>query len=182
MTNIRLPLEQYADVEIHNVYKERTEKGYDPEAVMESIWARGRDNARTPMQWDDSDKAGFTTVEPWLPIHDNHTEINVEAALADPDSIYHYYKKLIQLRKTYSVFRDGAFTLLDPADDKVFAYTRDNEYGHLLVVCNFTDEWLEYELPEEYAQAEVLLTNYREGAPGLRPYEAAMFYYEEERV
>ena len=182
MTNIRLPLEQYVDVEIHNVYKERTEKGYDPEAVMESIWARGRDNARTPMQWDDSELAGFTTVEPWLPIHDNHTEINVEAALTDPDSIYHYYKKLIQLRKTYSVFRDGAFTLLDPADDKVFAYTRDNEYGHLLVVCNFTDEWLEYELPEEYAQAEVLLTNYREGAPGLRPYEAAMFYYEEERV
>ena len=106
----------------------------------------------------------------------------MESALADPDSIFHYYKKLIELRKTYSVFRDGYFTLLDPADEKVFAYTRDNEYGHLLVVCNFTSEDLEYELPQEYLQAQLLLTNYREGAPGLRPYEAAMFYYEEERV
>ena len=182
MTNIRLPLEQYVDVEIHNVFRERTEKGYDPEAVMESIWARGRDNARTPMQWDDSELAGFTTGTPWLPIHDDHTAINVASALADPDSIFHYYKKLIELRKTYQVFQNGAFTLLDPADEQVFAYTRDNEYGHLLVVCNFTGDTLEYELPEEYAQAELLLTNYREGATGLRPYEAAMFYYEEERV
>ena len=96
--------------------------------------------------------------------------------------MFHYYQKLIALRKTYDVLRSGSFTLLNPEDEKVFAYTRDTEREHLLVVCNFTSEDLEYELPEEYLQAQLLLTNYREGAPGLRPYEAAMFYYEEERV
>ena len=148
--------------------------------MIESIWARGRDNARTPMQWDDSEGAGFTTGTPWLPVNDNHTEINAAAALADPDSIFYYYKKLIELRKTCSVFREGTFTLLDPEDEKIFAYTRDSERGHLLVVCNFTGETLDYELPPAYRQAQVLLTNYNEGAPGLRPYEAAMFYYEED--
>ena len=179
MTNIRLPLEQYVDVEIHNVFRERVERGYSPEAVMESIWARGRDNARTPMQWDGSQYAGFSTVTPWLPVHDNHDRIHVEAALADPDSIFHYYKKLIQLRKEYPVFKDGRFTLLCPEDESIFAYTRDTEKGHLLVVCNFTEKTLDFELPQEYEKAECLLANYREAAPGLRPYEAAMFYYEE---
>ena len=130
------------------------------------------------MQWDGGWHAGFTTGTPWLPINGNCVEINAQAAVADPDSISHYYKKLIQLRKTYPVFRDGAFTLLCPEDEKIFAYTRDMEKGHLLVVCNFTGEYLDYDLPKEYHQAQLLLTNYRDGAPGLRPYEAAMFYYE----
>lgn len=92
MTNIRLPLEQYQDLEIHNMYKERTERGDSPESVMQSIWARGRDNARTPMQWTAGENAGFTTGTPWLPVNENHTVINAAAALADPDSIFYYYK------------------------------------------------------------------------------------------
>lgn len=174
MTNIRLNIEDYVDLEIHNLYKERTEKGYAPEDVMASIWARGRDNARTPMQWTARENAGFTTGKPWLPVNENHTFINAEAALADPESVFYHYQKLIELRKTHPVFRDGSFNLLMPEDEKIFAYTRDTDNEHLLVVCNFTGEALDFEVPQEYDGAEILISNYREAAPGLRPYEAAM--------
>ena len=177
MTNIRLPIEDYVDLEIHNVYRERTEKGYAPEAVMESIYARGRDNARTPMQWTAGENAGFTTGKSWMPINENHTEINAEAALSDPDSVFHYYRKLIELRKEYEVFRHGRFELLMPEDEKIFAYTRETEKEHLLVVCNFTGEVLPFEVPERFNGSELLIGNYSTGEPGLRPYEAAMLYY-----
>ena len=178
MTNIRLDIEQYVDLEIHNIYQERIAKGYAPEEVMNSIWARGRDNARTPMQWTAGEGAGFTTGTPWLPVNPNCAEINAQAAMADPDSVFHYYRKLIELRKTYPVFRDGAFTLLCPEDERVFAYTRDTEHGHLLVVCNFTANEVVFQWPETYRDAELLIGNYNDRAPALRPYEAAMFYFE----
>ena len=180
MTNIRLPIEAYADLEIHNMYRERLAQGYSREEVMNSIWARGRDNARTPMQWTAGENAGFTTGKPWLPVNPNYKEINAEAALADLDSVFHYYQNLIHLRKTMEVFRDGTFTLLMPKDEKIFAYTRDTERGHLLVVCNFTSEYLSYEVPENFRNSRILLLNYPDTAPGLRPYEAAMLYYEEQ--
>ena len=174
MTNIRLNIEDYVDLEIHNLYKERTEKGYAAEDVMASVWARGRDNARTPMQWTAGENAGFTTGKPWLPVNENHSFINAEAALADPESVFYHYQKLIELRKTHPVFRDGSFNLLMPEDEKIFAYTRDTDNEHLLVVCNFTGETLDFEVPQEYDGAEMLISNYAQGAPGLRPYEAAM--------
>ena len=179
MTNIKLDIDQYVDLEIQNVYRERTETGYAPEAVMESIYARGRDNARTPMQWDSGENAGFTTGTPWLSVNPNCTGINAEAALADPDSVFHYYRKLIGLRKTYEVFRYGRFELLDPEDEKVFAYTRDTENEHLLVVCNFTGQTLPFDVPERFEGSELLIGNYQTSEPGLRPYEAAMLYYKD---
>ena len=179
MTNIRLDISQYADIEIHNLYRERIEKGYPHDHVMNSIWARGRDNARTPMQWNSGENAGFTTGKPWLPVNPNCAEINVSAALADPNSVFYHYQKLIELRKSLKVFRDGAFTLLCPEDEKIFAYTRDNENSHLLVVCNFSGEYLDFEVPENFRGSELLLSNYQSDAYGLRPYEAAMLYYED---
>ncbi len=179
MTNIRLPLEQYVDLETHNLFRERTAAGYDPQAVMASIYARGRDNARTPMQWDDSPNAGFTTGQPWLPVNENYRKINAVAALADPDSVFHYYRKLIALRKAYPVFRTGAFTLLCPEDEKIFAYTRDAGNAHMLVVCNFTAETLPCEVPERFHGSRLLISNYCDDMPGLRPYEAAILYYED---
>ena len=179
MTNIRLPIEEYVDIEIHNLYRERLALGYSEEEVMTSIWARGRDNARTPMQWTAGENAGFTTGTPWLPVNPNHTVINAEAALADPDSVFYHYQKLISLRKEYPVIRDGSFTLLDGEDENVFAYTRDLGNAHMLVVCNFTAQQLEYEVPEEYFGSRLLISNYADPAPGLRPYEAVMLYYED---
>ena len=179
MTNIKLPLEEYVDVEIHNLYRDRTAEGYSHEDIMASIWARGRDNARTPMQWTAGENAGFTTGKPWLTVNPNHSFINAEAALADEDSVFYYYQKLIALRKELSVIRDGDFTLLCPEDEQVFAYTRDTAHGHLLVVCNFVGEDVGFDWPEQFADAEKLIGNYAGREQTLRPYEAAMFYYED---
>ena len=176
MTNIRLDISQYQDLEIHNIYQERIGKGYSHEDVMNSIWARGRDNGRTPMQWDGGWHAGFTTGTPWLAVNGNCVEINAQSALENPYSIFYYYKRLIELRKTYPVFRHGSFDLLCPWDEKVFAYTRDCGDGHLLVVCNFTGEEVPFEIPEAYAEAECLLTNYEGFSGVLRPYEAMMLH------
>ncbi len=177
MTNIRLDIDQYVDLEIHNIYRERLEKGYTHEEVMASIWARGRDNARTPMQWTGETNAGFTTGTPWLTVNPNYSRINAEAALADPNSVFHYYRRLIELRKTYPVFRDGRFDLLCPEDEQVFAYTRDTEDEHLLVVCSFTSEKAAFDWPERFRGARVLISNYEELSPVLRPYEAKMLWY-----
>ena len=176
MANIRLRIEQYKDVEIRNFYQDRIAKGYSHEAVMESIYARGRDNARTPMQWDSSKNAGFTTGDPWLPVNGNYKQINAETALQDQNSIFYYYQKLIQLRKNHSVFRDGDFTLLYPENADVFAYTRENREGKMLVVCNFTPWRKVFRLPDEFLGAQVLIANYPEADRVLRPYEAFILY------
>ena len=179
MTNICLPIEEHVDIETLNAYNERIAQGYDPEAVMASIHARSRDNARTPMQWTAEPGAGFTTGKPWVPLNPNYTVINAASALADEHSVFHHYRRLIELRKTYPVFRDGSFTLLLPEDPNIFAYTRDTEQEHLLVVCNFTDKTLHLDAPENFQGAEVLLANYTEASESLRPYEAVMLYYKE---
>ena len=176
MTNLKLPLEQYVDVEIHNLFRDRTAEGHSPQSVMESIWARGRDNARTPMQWTAGENAGFTTGKPWLAVNPNHATINAEASLEDPDSVFYHYQKLIALRKVHRVFRDGSFTLLCPEDESVFAYTRDTEEEHLLVVCNFTGEEQPFAIPEGFEAAETLLSNYPDRAAVLRPYEAYLLW------
>ena len=146
---------------------------------MEAIYARGRDNARTPMQWTAGGNAGFTTGTPWLPVNENHSQVNAEAELADPDSVFHYYQKLIALRKEYDIFRDGWFELLDPDNEKVFAYTRDTETAHMLVVCNFTAQTLDWKLPWNYRGAKKLIGNYPDDFEILRPYEAYICYYED---
>lgn len=176
MTNIRLPIEAYDDLEIKNLYAERLAKGYGEEEVMASIYARGRDNARTPMQWSAAEHAGFSQAEPWLPVNPNYREINAQAALADPGSVFFYYQSLIALRKCYPVFQDGSFTLLEPESERLFTYTRSAETEELLVVCNFTGESVPYLRPEPFANAELLLSNYELAAGMLRPYEAQMLY------
>ena len=176
MTNIRLPIEQYVDVELLNFYRDRLQKGYSHESVMNSVYARGRDNARTPMQWSAEENAGFTTGTPWLPVNENYTEINAEAALRDPNSIFYYYQKLIQLRKDHRVFRDGDFRLLCPDHQEIFAYTRENDRERMLVVCNFSSLHHAFRLPDEFWNAEVLLSNYPGTEQTLRPYEAFIRY------
>ena len=177
MTNIVLPIEQHVDLETLNLYKERIALGYTEEEVMRSIRGRSRDNARTPMQWTAGENAGFTTGKPWIPVNPNHTSINAEAELADKNAVFHHYKNLIRLRKEYPVFRDGVFHLWDDENEKVFAYTRDSAEDHLLVVCNFSDESMTYEIPARFWDSEMLINNYAEFAPELRPYEAIMLYY-----
>lgn len=176
MTNCRLSLEQYRDVEIHNLYRDRSAKGYAHEDIMESIYRRGRDNARTPMQWTAGENAGFTEGKPWMPLNPNYPAINAECALANPNSIFYYYQKLIALRKEYPIFRDGDFTLLDAENEKIFAYIRQLGEHKMLILCNFTAEEVSYPVPAEFENAQVLIANYEKPGNILRPYEAKVLY------
>jgi glycosidase len=122
MTNARFEdLAEYRDIETINFYREKSEMGHPHGALMKVIQEHGRDNARTPMQWSAEANAGFTTGEPWIPVNRNYTEINVAAALADEESIYHYYKALISLRRHNPVLVHGQFELLEPDHPEVFA-------------------------------------------------------------
>lgn len=177
MTNVHFDdIRQYKDIETLHMYKERMEEGYSEEEVMASIYAKGRDNARTPMQWDESRHAGFTKGTPWIAVNPNYREINAAREMADPDSVFRYYQKLIRLRKEYPVFADGVFSLLLEEDEQIFAYTRTDEESELLVWANFTDRPAQCTWPEEWKEAEVLLSNYDSSmkANELRPYETVM--------
>ena len=176
MTNTRMEIEEYRDIELLNMYKERIEKGYPREEVMKSIYAKGRDNARTPMQWDDTENAGFTKGTPWLKVNPNYREINAENAKKDPDSIFRYYQKLIQLRKSLPILTEGAFDLLLPQDPSIFAYTRTDGTDQLLILCNFTDQELPCSLKEQWKDKEALISNYAQDSRKdcLRPYEAVI--------
>ncbi len=152
-------------------------KGYSKDEIMKSIYAKGRDNARTPMQWDDSANAGFTTGTPWIKVNDNYDKINAKSQVDDPDSIFSCYKKLVQLRKDYPVFVDGKFTLLLEDDENIFAYSRKNEEKTMIVVCNFFDKEIPMPLAKECEGMEVLISNYKDTSDMsvLRPYEARMY-------
>lgn len=176
MTNVRLPIEDYQDVEIRNFYQRRLGEGYPEEEIMNSIYAKGRDNARTPMQWDNSPNAGFTAGTPWLKVNPNYTAINAQSQLADPDSVFHYYRELIALRKQYPVFVEGDFTLLEAEHPRLFVYRRAWQGEELLVVCNFGGEATAWQLPQEWEDAQVLLSNYPRHPGDLCPWEAKILY------
>lgn len=177
MTNVQFEIEDYKDIEILNMYKERMEEGYAKEEILKSIYAKGRDNARTPMQWDDGKYAGFTDGTPWIKVNPNYIEINAKSQIHQPDSIFTYYKKLIQLRKDIPVLVDGRFQMLLEQDSNIFAYTRENEEQRVLVICNFYGKEISYPLKENWDNLELLISNYSGlKQPGiLRPYEARMY-------
>jgi len=183
MTNIYFDkLEDYRDIESINYFKEFTESGLmTPEHMMKCLMLRSRDNARTPMQWDDSKQAGFTEGEPWIKVNPNYKKINAAQQLEDPDSVFHYYQKLIRLRKEKDIIVYGEFEPLYREDEQIFAYTRKQDQEKLLTVCNFSDKNAEVEVPEEFKGAECLITNLGrkefEGKIVLNPYEAFVLYY-----
>ena len=180
MTNVKYDIDDYRDVEIHNMYRERIEAGYSKDDIMRSIYAKGRDNARTPMQWDDTENAGFTDGTPWIRVNDNYKEINAKAQVNDPDSIFNCYKKLIQFRKEYSVLVDGDFDLLLENDENIFAYQRKNDNQKIVVVCNFFDKTIEMPLEDKFKNMQILIANYSEieDTSVLRPYEARIYIKE----
>ena len=180
MTNVRYPLEDYRDIETLNLYRIRREKGYAEDELMRSIYAKSRDNARTPMQWNGSENAGFTTGTPWLRVNPNYTQINAEDQRQDPDSVYHCYQQLIRMKKSSPVFRDGTFQLLLPTHEDIFAYTRTTEQAQLLVLCNFHGNEIENPLDCSDPSLQLLMCNYKNvPQPAvLRPYEARIYMKE----
>ncbi len=177
-------IEDFADLESVNHFRDAVELGADPERVLEALRVKSRDNARTPVQWDDSEHAGFTTGKPWLPVNPNDTEINAARAASDPDSVHAHYRRLIALRHDLPVVAHGDFTMLLPDDPRVYAFLRAHEGETLLVVANFSSEDAPAEVPdaEGWAGEELLLGNLEQGAaapagPGivLAPWEARVY-------
>lgn len=184
MTNVRFAsIRDYKDIETLNMYEEHLADGKSAEAIMNAIYVKGRDNGRTPMQWDASEHAGFTTGTPWLAVNPNYTEINAAEAVKDPDSIYHYYRNLIRLRKEHNVTGYVDFRLLMEEDGQVFAYTRTLGGEMLLVVLNFFGEPAVFELDGDirFRDKTLLIANYEVPDDSdirtirLRPYEARVY-------
>lgn len=181
MTNAYMEnIADYRDIESLNAYKELTTKENIPaETVMGYIKAVGRDNARTPMQWDASDNGGFTSGTPWLQVNKNYKTINADAQVNDPDSVFAYYKKLIALRHTNEVMVNGVYDVLIPDHPQIYAYTRTLGDKQLLVLCNDSDTnvAIPAEIQEKIADAQgILIQNYKDVKAGvLRPYEAVVY-------
>ena len=172
-------LEDYRDIETINAYHELTENGLiTEEEMMECIKNIGRDNARTPMQWDKTANAGFTTGTPWLKVNPNYLLINAEDERKDPNSVFHYYKKLIALRKEYEIIVNGRFESLMDDSEEIYAYERILGDERMIVACNFTEKEVECCLFDSSSQGKELISNYKQHKKGiLRPYEARVLLY-----
>ncbi|MBO8177679.1 MAG: alpha-glucosidase [Bacillus sp. (in: Bacteria)] len=186
MTNVRFPsIQDYKDIESLNMYKEKLEEGWTEEEILHAIHVKGRDNARTPMQWDETEYGGFTTGTPWIGVNPNYRTINVKEATEDSNSVLHYYRKLIQLRKQHPIVVYGSFELLEENDEQLFVYRRRYENEHLLVIGNVSNHPLGYTYPDNVpAEKTLWISNYpvseeRTGAIILRPWEVRVYHWVE---
>ncbi len=172
----------FQDIEIKNAYRDYVETGVlKEEEMLGFVNAIGRDNARFPMQWDGSEYAGFSKSEPWIEVNPNYETINAMSQIDDLDSVFHYYKRLVELRHSNDIMVYGVYKLYDEENAQVYLYSRELDGKKLWCVCNFTDTEIDYELPSEFEGGNtVLITNYsdcirNENHLTLRPYEAKVF-------
>lgn len=179
MTNVPFTsVDQFRDLDSINAYYELVEdqKVFSHEEMMRYLCYKSRDNARTPFQWDETENAGFTEGTPWIMVNPNYTEINAKKQLADPDSVFHYYQKLIRLRKERDLIVYGTYDLLMPDSKEIYMYTRTLGEEKLLTVCNFSDQEIQVEIPAEFTGGTYMISNYKEQAVSekmtLRAYEA----------
>lgn len=180
MTNVRFDsLEDYDDIESVNRTKVLIEEGMDEKEAMEYLWENSRDNVRTPMQWDTTPEAGFTTGTPWLPVNDNYADINVAESLQDPNSIYHFYREMIEVRRDSETLIYGSYELIEEEHASVYAYLRHGQEEDYLVVVNMFDQHEEMYF-SEYEIDSLILANYEvmddlANEFTLRPYEARLY-------
>ena len=178
MTNVPFAsVDEFKDIESINAYHEYVESGLiSKEDMMRYLCYKSRDNARTPMQWNNQENAGFTTGTPWIKVNPNYVEINAEEEVKRADSVFSYYKKLIALRHQEEVIVYGHYELLLPESEELYVYTRELNEEKLLVICNFTDKEVSYAVPDEFVGKEILISNYEEQEIkqelSLKPYEA----------
>ena len=178
MTNVPFAsVDEFKDIESINAYHEYVESGLiSKEDMMRYLCYKSRDNARTPMQWNNQENAGFTTGTPWIKVNPNYVEINAEEEVKRADSVFSYYKKLIALRHQEEVIVYGHYELLLPESEELYVYTRELNEEKLLVICNFTDKEVSYAVPDEFVGKEILISNYEEQEMkqelSLKPYEA----------
>lgn len=184
MTNVNYAtIDEYDDVATKNLYKIRSEAGIPHEKIMKVIWASSRDNSRTPMQWSDDIHAGFTTGTPWIGVNPNYREINVEKQQKDPHSVYHFYKKMIALKKENKIFTYGTYDLILENDPQIFAYTRTLSNKRVLVLTNLSDQSVKYVHDNILLKYDNLILNNYEVEKHeitnqclLKPYEARVYW------
>ncbi len=180
MTNSTFPnVTDYRDIESINHHQAATAGGAPLEQVLAALGRMSRDNARTPMQWDGSRNAGFSTGQPWLPVNANSSWLNAAAAVADPDSVFHHYRRLIELRHADDTVVLGDFSMLLPDHPSIYAFTRSLHHRTLLVMGNFSGETVDVPLdPDDWAGGEPVIGNYPEPSRNvtdpLRPWESRM--------
>ncbi|MDX1475915.1 MAG: DUF3459 domain-containing protein, partial [Reinekea sp.] len=178
MTNVEYDIEEYRDLEIRNWYNEQIASGKSSEALMPSIHKIGRDNARTPMQWDDSPNAGFTQGQPWLKVNPNYADINVAKAKQQRNGIWPWYRDLIALRKQQKTLVYGHYDSLMEASDQVFAHRRRDENGDFLVLVNLTDDVATLDIDPELTKLDwqVVMNNNSESQwlEQLQPWQAVI--------
>jgi len=185
MTNVAFEsIEDYRDIETLNAYnaaieqyKDHKQKAQKLKALMRSIHQQGRDNQRTPMQWDDSPHAGFTKGEPWIKVNPNYEEINAREALDDPDSVFHYYRRMIDLRRKNPTLVYGEYQVMDGGSEQLFAYRRYDEEGEFFIYLNFSSDRYEgIPIPAD-KRIRLVMSNYKlhPGAHSLRPWEARVY-------
>ena len=165
-------IDDFADIQSRNYYTEAvTRRGEPAELVLDALRARSRDNGRTPMQWDDTENAGFTTGTPWLRTNPNFVDINAAAQLHDPGSVFAHYRALIALRHKDSLIIDGRYTLLAPDHPHLFAFTRTTDSDGMLVLANFSGDELDVPVgvTDGWADAQLLLGNHPDGPTRLSP-------------
>ena len=168
-------IDQYRDIEALGYHRDAVGRGVADGVVLASLAAKGRDNARTPMHWDASKHAGFTTGEPWLPVQPNKDIVNAEAAVADPDSVFHHYRRLVGLRHRLPVVVEGRFDLLLPDHQQIWAFTRTLGDTVLLVLANCSSSPVTvptYAVPAHDGGEVLLATHPVVDAPQLRAWES----------
>jgi oligo-1,6-glucosidase len=180
MTNANFDkVEDYQDVELHNMVAMTKKSWFYRLLIGKHLFSVSRDNARTPMQWNDSKYAGFSKVKPWLKVNDNKKYINVEEAKRDSDSIFHYYQKLIELRKKYPVTIDGEYKLIHQNNKNVYSYVRENKNSKLIVISNFKNKTVKNPAANDVKDFALILSNYESNEEKtLQPYETRVYYME----
>lgn len=182
MTNLHIKnIDELKDLEAHNIYSFLKSKGISDKDALKMVNRKTRDNARTPMQWNKEQNAGFSSGNPWIEVNPNYLEINVKKDLQDSNSIYRFYQKLLKLRNNNQVLLDGNYDLITPEDSAIFAYTRSSDKDKVAVICSFVPYKVKYELPEDFVNKnKVILSNYddREDMASntiyLRPYKGVV--------
>ena len=171
--------EMYEDVQTRYTYAHSNLKKA-PEVRLQKMWRSSRDSARTPVQWDDTENAGFTTGKPWFYVNQNYTKINVAQQETDPDSILQFYRKAIALRKELPVVRHGNYKCHIKHSSKLYVYSRETEKQRLLVVCSFSKKATKLKLPKGYSleNGKLLLSNYQNETNLLKPYECRIYLWE----
>ena len=182
MTNVKFDsIYDYNDVKGINIYKEKIEQGLSKEEALKYVWSVSRDNSRTPMQWDNSNNAGFTDGTPWINVNDNYKTINVNNQINDENSILNFYKNMIRIRKENETLVYGSYDLILDEDDKIYAYIRTMGDEKFIVIVNLSHDEVKYSYEEKLNYSKLLLSNYKVEAHDiinefiLKPYEARLY-------